>query len=215
MKDTKKWRNEILARDIIKVLLEKGYGAVYAADKATARQIILDSIPKGSSITLGGSVTLDEMDLLETFRSSDYKLYDRYAKGITSEEDHELRRIAVTADYLVTGTNAITRKGELVNIDCSGNKTAGMVFGSKHVVIVTGVNKIVDNLDDAMKRLYDIAPLNAKRVGHTPPCTLTGRCCDEECNDEQRMCNYISIINNGRKYKGKYIIVVIPEEIGY
>ena len=215
MEDSKEAKNRALAHSIIEVLLNKGYNAVYAEDKTAARKIVLDSIPKGSSISLGGSITIDELNLLETFRSADYRLYDRYAPGLTSEQDHEIRRQSMIADYLVTGTNAVTQKGELVNVDCSGNKTAGMVFGPKHVVIVTGINKIVANLDEAMTRLYEIAPLNAKRVGHKTPCTVTGKCCEEECNTHARMCNYISIINNGRKYEGKYLIVIIPEEIGY
>jgi L-lactate utilization protein LutB len=216
MEDTKKMDYEASARNIIEVLLEEGYHAVYAADKTAARKIVLDTIQKGSSISLGGSITIEELDLLETFRSTDYRLYDRYDPKLTSEQDHELRRQSMIADYLVTSTNAITKKGELVNIDCSGNKTAGMIFGPKHVVIVAGVNKIVENLDEAMKRLYYIAPRNSKRSHHYEnPCVATGKCCEEQCNTRKRMCNYISIINNGRKYEGRYTIVVIPEEIGY
>lgn len=129
MADSKEVENKALAHNIIKVLLNKGYNAVYAEDKTAARKIVLESIPKGSSIALGGSITIDELKLLETFRSSDYRLYDRYAPGLTSEQDHEIRRQSMVADYLVTGTNAVTQKGELVNVDCSGNKTAGMIFG--------------------------------------------------------------------------------------
>lgn len=215
MMDVKKWSNETLARSMIDTLNQKGYDTVYAADLNRAREIVLESVPKGASITLGGSVTVDRLNLLETFRSGDYRLYDRYAPELTSEEDHELRRQAMVADYLITGTNAITLKGELVNIDCSGNKTAGMIFGPKHVIIVTGVNKIVDTLDEALKRLKKIAPLNAKRIGHKTPCAITGVCCEAECDPKQCMCNYIGIINSGWKYDGKYRIVMIPEEIGY
>lgn len=215
MADVKQWSREILARNMIGILNQKGYDTVYAADLAQARQIVLETVPKGARIALGGSVTVDQLNLLETFRGEEYRLFDRYAPGLTSEKDHELRRQSMVADYLITGTNAITKNGELVNIDCSGNKTAGMIFGPKHVIIVTGVNKVVDTLDEAMKRLYRIAPLNSKRIGHNTPCTVTGVCCDEACDTEQRMCNYISIINNGRKYPGKYRIVMISEEIGY
>lgn len=215
MEDIKKWHNEATARHIIDILNGKGYHAVYAADRAQARKLVLETIPKGSSITLGGSITVEELDLLETFRSADYRLYDRYAPELTSEEEHELRRQAMVADYMVTGTNAITRSGELVNIDCTGNKTAGMIFGPRHVVVVTGVNKLVDDLDEAMKRLYRIAPLNARRIGHHTPCTVTGECRRGECNSGECMCNYISIVNNGRKTADKYTIIVIPEEIGY
>jgi hypothetical protein len=117
------------------------------------------------------------------------------------------------ADYLVTSTTALTRNGELVNTDSSGNRVAGMIFGPKNVIVVCGVNKIVDTIDDAFKRIRETAPMNAKRLGHDAPCVNTGVCVD--CQVPGRICNYSGIIHNGRKVPGRITVIIVAEDLGY
>lgn len=214
MENVQKWQYECIAKNIVEVLQNKKYDSVYAENIAAARQAVLDKIPKRSSITLGGSMTVSALDLYDTFKSSDYRLYDRYDPALTLAQDFEVRRQGMLADYLVTGTNAITENGQLVNVDCCGNRVAGIVFGPKNVIVVTGVNKVVENLEEALKRLKKIAPMNAKRLGHDVPCACTSRCNEEACNTHARMCNYISIVDNGGEIPGRFTIIVIPETIG-
>ena len=104
-------------------------------------------------------------------------------------------------------------KGGLVNIDCSGNRVAGMIFGPKRVIVVAGANKLVDDLDEAVKRLRRIAPLNARRIKHHTPCVETGKCMD--CQVQQRLCNYLTVINHGMKFPGRITVVMVGEETGF
>ena len=106
-----------------------------------------------------------------------------------------------------------TRAGELVNIDCTGNRLAGMIFGPRRVIVVAGVNKVVDDLAEAMRRLKKIAPLNTRRIGHATPCVETGRCMD--CTVQKRLCNYVGIIYHGRKFPGRISVVMVAEEAGF
>lgn len=212
MDKVKKWHNTCVANEIVEVLKNKKYNALYAEDLQQARQILLDMIPENASIALGGSVTLGQMDIIDTFREGKYQFFDRYQKS-SFPETVEVMRQSMLADYLVTSTNAITRNGELVNVDCSGNRVSGMIFGPKKVIIIAGANKVVDTLDDAMKRLKKIAPLNAKRLGHKTPCVQTGKCMD--CDTKQRMCNYVTIINHGMKFEDRITVIVVAEELGY
>lgn len=212
MNKIKKWQCQCMAKNMIEVLNKKHYTALYAENLDDARKIVLDMIPKGSSIALGGSVTINEMNIIDTFRSPDYKLFDRYQK-LPFPEIVEIMRQSMIADYLVTGTNAVTKNGELVNMDSSGNRAAGMIFGPKKVIVVVGTNKIVDNIDEAMKRIRMIAPLNCKRIGHKTPCAETGIC--TECDVHDRMCNYTSIVNNGWKFEGRFTIIMVADEIGF
>ncbi|MCT4598031.1 MAG: lactate utilization protein [Vallitalea sp.] len=206
------WKNRKKANKIINILNDKGYNAILAENLDDAKDIVLNSVEKGSSVAVGGSVTLSTMGLVEHFRNGDYKFFERY-KQPTWEETVEVYRQSMLADYLVTGTNVITENGELVNRDSSGNRAAGVVFGPKKVVIVCGINKVVPTLDDAFKRLREIAPMNCERVGHNTPCRETGEC--EDCQIQQRMCNYTTIVHNGRKFENRITIVIIPEHIGF
>lgn len=206
------WKNQLKAKKMVDILNDKGYVAVLANNLDEAKELVLNHVKKGSGVALGGSETLSKMGLTQHFANGDYKFFERYTQP-TWEATVEVYRQSMLADYLVTSTNAITKNGELVNVDSSGNRAAGIVFGPKNVVIVAGVNKFVDTLDDAFKRLREIAPMNCERVGHVTPCRETGECSD--CQIEARMCNYTTIVHNGRKLKDRYYIVIVPETVGF
>ncbi|NLG83147.1 MAG: lactate utilization protein [Firmicutes bacterium] len=212
MNQYKKWQAQLICREMVTILAKKGYDAHYAEDLDEAREKVLSMIPPGASIALGGSETIAAMGLIETFRRGDYRLFDRYQK-LPYEEILEIMRQSLLADFLVTGTNAITRAGELVNIDCTGNRLAGMIFGPRRVIVVAGANKVVDDLAEAMRRLKKIAPLNAKRIEHATPCAETGRC--QDCEGQKRLCNYVGLIYHGRKFPGRISVIMVAEEVGF
>lgn len=212
MNQYKKWQYQCIAKEMVDVLNSYHYNAQYAETLADARTMVLDMIPAGASIALGGSETLAAMNIIDTLRSDTYKLFDRYAKS-PHEEIVELMRQSLLADVMLTSTNAITRQGELVNIGCSGNRVSAMIFGPKKVIIVAGANKVVDTLDDAMKRVKQIAPMNSKRIKHETPCVETGRCMD--CYIQKRICNYLTVIYHGMKFEGRLNVILVAEEIGF
>ena len=212
MNKFKKMQYQVVAKEMVELLQESGYTVFYAENKEEARSKVLELIPEGVSIAVGGSETLSEMDLIDEFRNEKYKFFDRYAK-LPFSEIVEIYRQSLLADYFVSSTNAITRNGELVNIDSSGNRVASMIFGPKKVIVVAGANKVVENLDEALDRLKKIAPLNARRVKHDVPCVHTGTC--SECTTSKSVCNSIGIINSGRKEPGRITIIMVAEELGF
>lgn len=212
MNQYRKWQYQCIAKEMVDILNSYHYHAQYAETLADARTMVLDMIPEGASIALGGSETLAAMNIIDTLRSDKYRLFDRYAKR-PHEEIVEVMRQSLLADVLLTGTNAITRQGELVNLDCSGNRVAGMIFGPKKVIIVAGANKVVDTLDDAMKRVKHIAPMNAKRIKHETPCIETGRCM--HCHIQKRICNYLTVIYHGMKFEDRLNVIMVAEETGF
>lgn len=212
MNSYKKWQMQCLAKESINILAKNHFDTNYAENLEEASNMVLNMIPEEASIALGGSETLSEMGIIDVFRNGNYRLFDRY-QNLPHEEIVEIMRQSLLADFLVTGTNAITRNGELVNMDCSGNRVAGMIFGPKRVIVVTGANKLVDNVDEAIRRIKTIAPLNSKRIKHETPCIQTGKCMD--CHVKKRICNYLTIINNGWKFEGRISVIVIADEIGF
>lgn len=214
MNEIKKWFQEKKAHRVVDVLNQRKYEAMYVESLEEAKKIVLDSIPKGATVAMGGSVTLGAMQMIDEMRQGDYQFIDRFAAP-TFEEEVERYREGLLADYFLTGTNAITEDGRLLNIDSSGNRAASMIFGPKHVIVVASMNKIVKNIDEGLKRLEAIAPMNCKRlVGHnSAPCVATGECCD--CLVPERMCNYISIVQQGGKFPGRFKIIIVGEEVGF
>jgi len=208
----KKWQFQCIAREMVEILKQKCYDAHYAEDLNEARVKVLEMVPLKASVAIGGSETLGAMGLIDIFRNGDYQFFDRY-QNIPFEETVEIYRQSMLADFLVTGTNAITRKGELVNEDSSGNRVAGIIFGPRRVIVVAGANKVVNDLDEALKRLKQIAPMNALRNGHKTPCVETGKCMD--CQIQARVCNSIGIVNHGMKFAGRITVIMVAEEAGF
>nr|WP_217645071.1 lactate utilization protein [Pelosinus propionicus] len=198
---------------MVEILNKKYFQASYVQNTDEAKKKLFNMIEEGSTVAIGGSVTLSEMGLVDILRNGNYKFFDRYQNLPFDPDIVDIHRKALTADFLLTGTNAITKNGELVNTDCTGNRVAPMIFGPKNVIIVAGINKIVNCLEDAFKRIKEIAPMNSRRIRHETPCAETGTCVDCDC--KKRICNFTTIIHNGIKFEGRIKIIIIAEEIGY
>lgn len=212
MDAVQKWANECKAKEIIEILKERKFDAVYAEDAQTARKMVMERIPEGSTIAVGGSVTLNETGIMDDIRSDKYRFIDRFNTP-NFEAMLEKYREGYNADVFVSSTNAITKEGQLVNIDCTGNRTSSIAFGPKKVIIVTGVNKIVDTMEEGIRRAKSIAPMNARRITHKTPCAVDMQCTN--CSDQARICNIISIIDGCHYFPGRITVVVVPETLGY
>lgn len=213
MDKMKQWKNLCKAKKIVEILNKKHFKASYVETLEHGKKLLLSMIDEGASVAIGGSTTLGQMGLVDILRNGNYKFFDRYQDLPFDPDIVEIHRQSLTADYLITGTNAITKNGELVNTDCTGNRVAPMIFGPKNVIIVAGVNKIVENIDDAFKRIREIAPMNSKRIHHETPCAETGFCVDCDC--KKRICNFTTIIHNGIKFEGRIKIIIIADELGF
>lgn len=138
--------------------------------------------------------------------------------GLTPQEGDARRRRGLTADIMVSSCNAVTLDGRLINLDGTGNRVAGMIFGPRKVILVVGMNKIVSDLDSAMDRVRDFAApmnnlrLNALNPAHEPPCTKDGHC--HRCASAQKICNAWSIIE-GQRDEGRIHVVLVGEDLGY
>ncbi|HDG98808.1 MAG: lactate utilization protein [Deltaproteobacteria bacterium] len=202
----------------VKESLEKnGFDCYVADDIEHAKTIVLDEILANlsiKSISWGGSMTFVSTGLYDTLVAHpDYEVVDTYQKDLGEEEKIELRRQSLMVDLFFTGTNAITEDGILVNLDMYGNRVAALTFGPKYVVVLSGKNKIVPELDDAMYRIRNYAaPINAMRLKKKTPCVETTRC--QECNSPDRICNTWTITQKSFP-KGRVKVVLINEDLGF
>ncbi|MDO8689289.1 MAG: lactate utilization protein [Dehalococcoidia bacterium] len=214
------WLYEKLGGTAVANLKRRGIDAWYVPTGVEARSMILEMIPEGASIGLGDSVTLEQLDVLPVLRSGNYRLFDRYRPHISppevKEKDDGLNKFrALTADVFLSSANAITVDGKLVSVDGVGTRVAPMVFGPKKVILAVGANKITHTVEDALKRIREIAaPMNARRHHHDVPCAHTGVCSD--CRSPMRICHYTMIVDGVMEQdKGRINVVLIGEELGF
>ena len=201
----------------VKKALEDNNFEVFLADNAAeAGKIVQEGIlPKtgAKTVSWGGSMTFMVTGLYNSIKdNANLEILDTFNKSLSGEETIELRRRSLLVDLFITGTNAITEMGQLVNLDMIGNRIGGITFGPKHVVILVGRNKIVSDLEDAMYRIKNyVAPINAMRLDKKTPCVKTSHC--EECKSPDRICNTWTITEKSFP-KGRIKVVLINEDLG-
>lgn len=197
-------------------LNRNGFGTVYAADVATAREAVLSLIPVGATVGVGDSVSVRQLGVLGELGAKGRLVVDPFSREIsllsTSREISEAQRwamhkMAVDCEYFITGTNAVTRDGMLVNTDAGGNRVAGMIFGPRQVVIVVGRNKIVQDLDEAFSRIKNVIALQLCKIkGRKTPCVAAGRCTD--CRSPERACHVTTILERCPTYTPVTVVMV-------
>ena len=205
-------RNEKLGLQLVKSLESRHFEAYYFHTKEEAKKIILSLIPIEHTVAWGGSATMTELGIINYLREAKYNLIDR-DNAKTPEEKQELMRQSLLSDTFLSGANAITEDGEIINVDGNGNRVAAITFGPKSVIIACGMNKVVRSVQDAETRARTIAaPINAQRFDLTTPCVTTGRCSD--CKNTQSICSVISRIRLS-KPTGRIKVVLIGENLGF
>ncbi|QUH20358.1 lactate utilization protein [Alkaliphilus sp. B6464] len=175
--------------------------------------LLKELISENSVVGVGDSMTLFEAGVIDLLRSGNYIFLDKYKDGITSEEKKQIYIKNFSADTFLCSTNALTENGELYNIDGNGSRVAPMIYGPKQVILVTGINKIVKDIEEAEKRVRNYsAPIDAKRLGKNTPCTTLGYCVD--CKSPNRICNDFTIIR-GQFIKDRIKVIIVGKELGY
>lgn len=200
-------RGEIL----VKNLRSRHYDAYYCETKSDALAKALELIPKGATVGWGGAMSAKQIGLLDAVNAGDYNAIDR-DKTSTPEERKKAMKSCLLADVFITGANGLSMDGQMVNIDGNGNRVAAIVYGPESILVIAGMNKVMDTLDAAMIRARTIAaPMNKQRFDLQTPCEITGTCGD--CKSEGCICNQILITRNS-KPAGRIKVILVGEELG-
>ncbi|MCT7650104.1 lactate utilization protein [Aliarcobacter butzleri] len=198
-------------KEFLAVLKSCGYDAYFVKDKAEALSLAKSYIKPNMSVGLGGSESVKEIGLLDfLLENKEITLHNQYEAGISMEENIKRRKQGLISDIFVTSTNAITKDGKLVNADGSGNRVAALSYGPTNVLLIVGINKIVDSLEDGFKRVMEVAAtknidrMNKKAIsfGKEPKYNL---------DNIARKFSWIKADDE----IGRIIIILVDEELGY
>lgn len=200
-------RGELLVRN----LRSRHYDAYYCENKEDALKKALELIPEGASVGWGGAMSAKQIGLLDAVNNGPYNAIDR-DKAPNLEARKQAMKDCLLADVFITGANALSMDGQMVNIDGNGNRVAAIVYGPESILVIAGMNKVMDTVEAAMVRARTIAaPMNKQRFDLQTPCEITGTCGD--CKSENCICNQILITRNS-KPAGRIKIVLVGEELG-
>ena len=200
-------RGEIL----VKNLKNRHFDAWYCETKEDALAKALELIPEGSVVGWGGALTCQQIGLMDVMRSGSYRAIDR-DKCTTLEERDNAYKDCFRADVFLTGANALSLDGQMVNIDGTGNRLAAICYGPGTILVVAGMNKVEDTLEAAMTRARTVAaPMNKQRFPNQTPCEVSGSCAD--CKAEGCICNQVLVTRHCRP-AGRIKFFLVGEDLG-
>jgi len=187
------------AQTLVKNLQSRHFGACYCATKEEALEKALALIPEGSKVGWGGAESAAQIGLMDALQAGNWNAVGRNTEG--------------GVDVFITGANALSLDGQMVNIDGYGNRVSAIICGPKTVVVIAGMNKVVDTLEAAVTRARTVAaPINEQRFLGDTPCARTGICAD--CRSEACICNHIVITRHTRPV-GRIQFVLVGEDLGF
>lgn len=212
-KDLVAWSYEQKCGKVVESLEKNGFTALYCPTALEAWEYILAEAGEAGTVGFGGSLSVAEMGVMEPLREAGKELLIHRTPGLHLEERLAIMRRQLTCDLFLTGTNAVTLSGFLINIDATGNRVASMFFGPRKVIVVAGRNKIVEgNILEAMQRVKSWAtPPNAKRLNFKTPCAQSGFCSD--CNSPERLCRIMTVLERKPRFTDIRVLVV-NEDLG-
>lgn len=207
-----------LKLEAVKETLEKNRFEVFVADTAAAaKDVALNQIIPAldvKSVSWGGSMSFVATGLFHALmENKDLEIINTFDKSLSFEDMMERRRQSLLADLFITGTNAVTEDGQLVNLDMIGNRVGAMMWGPRHVLLIVGRNKLCADLEDAMFRVKNYAAVvNTMNLDKKTPCVASGTCHD--CASPDRICNYWTIIEKSF-VKKRIKIILVNEDLGF
>jgi L-lactate utilization protein LutB len=198
---------------VVENLTKKHFTAVYCASAQEASDYIMKEAEAARNVGFGGSLSVADLKLTTRLAERGKEILNHGFPDLTPEQKLTIMKRQQTCDLFLSGTNAVTLDGCLVNIDGNGNRVAAMIYGPSKVIVVVGRNKIVEgDVGDAIRRIKDkSAPPNAMRLGKQTPCAATGFCCD--CDSPQRICHVTTVIDSKPSLTDFHVLVV-NEDMG-
>lgn len=210
--EAKSWFFRRQLEAAVEALERNGFSAYLATSREEARSTVLSLVPEGSTVGVGGSVTIRELGLIEELEQRGFKVVHHWVQAAPEVVDR-LRREEVASDVFLCSVNAVTMDGKLVSIDGAGNRVAAMIFGPKRVIVIAGRNKLVRDVGEGLWRARNVAAvMNCKRLGLKTPCVELGRCLD--CSSPERACN-VTVILERKPSRADFHVVLVDDELGF
>jgi hypothetical protein len=203
----------------LKALRKREFKAWYAATADEAQAIVLGMTPLDAVVGIGDSSTVRQLEIVEALKARGNSVINPFDISKVPWDKETLFEFlfwpslaAMLCDVFLTGSNAVTEDGQIVNTDGVGNRVAGMFWGHQKVILVIGQNKITENVEEAIKRIKNvIAPEHIRRKGGSSPCTVTGHCHD--CRGEKRVCAVTTVIEH-KPLTTEINVVIAGEDLG-
>ena len=191
-----------------KNLERRGFRVHRFASGEEAAEFLVQTL-HGTSIGIGGSVTIDTLGVYDRLCGSNEVFWH------WKNHAPETRERAGKAETYLCSANGVSENGEIVNIDGFGNRVAGTIYGPERVFLVVGRNKIAPDLTGAIDRARNIAaPLNARRLNRHTPCAVGEPRC-HDCRSPEKVCGVMTVFFMPPTSIKEFHVILVDEDLGY
>ncbi len=207
------WCWEKKCHAAVSALERTGFKAKFMPDSEAAREYILEHLGDAKSVGFGGSMSVAVLNLTKELAARGCEILNHGFPDLSPEQRLEIMRKQLTCDLFLTGTNALSMDGALVNIDGIGNRVNALTFGPKKAIVLVGRNKIVEgDVAAAVAKVHEFAaPANAHRLGYKTPCGESGICVN--CSVPERICRAVSVLER-KPFMSDIHVLVVNEVLG-
>jgi len=213
MTELEMWSAAARAEGACAALIKHGFDAVFVQTKEEAAELVMKFIKPGMKVGFGGSMTVKVLGIQDKSQAAGALVLDHNKPGLKPDEKYEIMRAQLTCDVFVSSVNAVTMKGDMMNIDGNGNRIAALTFGPKKNVVVIGANKVVADENEAWERIKAwAAPMNNKRLSKENPCVKTGQCMD--CQNPGRICRVYQVLRR-KPSLSDFTVIIVGENLGH
>ncbi len=196
--------------DLIRNMERRNFLVHTAANAEEAKAIALSLIGK-RSVGIGGSKTAKQLGLYDTLTGQGNEVHWHWM--VDKAHKQEERDRAIRCEVYLASANALLEDGRIVEIDGTGNRVAGILYGPPYVILIVGNQKVCPDFDSAIARIKrDACPENARRLGKKTPCAATGICAD--CRTQERMCNATVLIEWPLRIHKEFHVILVDEPLG-
>jgi uncharacterized membrane protein len=148
-------------------LLANGIASYSVASGAEAKKKFFELLPEGAEVMNNSSTTLLQLNIVDELLKSDKynSVRNKLMAMDRKTQGREMQAMGSAPEWAVGSVQAITEDGQVLIASASGSQLPGYAFGADHIIWIAGTQKIVKNLDEGSKRLYEyVLPLENVRA---------------------------------------------------
>jgi L-lactate utilization protein LutC len=138
-------------------LRERNFEVVIVDSAEEAKVAVLARLPEGAEVHAGKSKTLEDAGIFKELMDSDHYEFirKRTMKMDRQTQLRDIRKLSAAPDFMLGSVQAVTRTGQLIVASASGSQIGPYSAGAGKLILVVGSQKIVPDLETAMRRLRE------------------------------------------------------------
>jgi hypothetical protein len=195
--------SDAILEKTIQSLKTNGVDAMVVDTGEQAKAKVLELIPKGAEVMTRSSMTLETIGLIEAINTSGHfaAVKPKLMAMDRKTQSRDMQKLGTAPEWAVGSANAVTEEGQMIFASDTGSQIPAYAYGSAHIILIVGTQKIVPTLGAGMKRLNEyVIPLVDEQI-------------QKKFGRGTRMNKLLTVY--GDRTPGRITVIFIKEALGF